>query len=398
MADINVEGVHTITAAYSITTPMFCSGYDQKKAEVRLSSFKGALRFWWRTLMWSVVNDSNALRNKEAEIFGSSDQGVGQSKARLLWINPPSFDEPNEKIFENSGYQGIHYLGYGVMETYSNAKKGTRAGQLKDRGIIEKGEFTVAIRLASQLNAEQKEKITHALILLGTFGGLGSRSRKGFGSLSLTELALDDKPVKLPVDVYSRMKMVLGTLKSELPPWPAFSNRDCIIQIKGQSSALALLNNIGLALRKYRSYKEDKNFIHDHDSIRDYLSKGKEPKTPPERIAFGLPHNYFFSSLNKAKADVVAISNGQQINRRSSSLFIHVDITTSGAASAQLLFLPSCFLPEGSEVVIKDGARRRRDVRVPWSQDNIWQPITAFLDHLCSGAEGNLQAEEVKHG
>lgn len=44
----------TIEADYRAVTPVFCSGADPNKdAELRLSSFKGILRFWWRALAWS---------------------------------------------------------------------------------------------------------------------------------------------------------------------------------------------------------------------------------------------------------------------------------------------------------------------------------------------------------
>jgi CRISPR-associated protein Cmr1 len=43
--------METIEAVYRIVTPMFVGGADQKPYDgVRAPSFKGALRFWWRTL------------------------------------------------------------------------------------------------------------------------------------------------------------------------------------------------------------------------------------------------------------------------------------------------------------------------------------------------------------
>ena len=45
--------MHTIEATYRINTPMFIAGAEQdKEAELRLPSFKGALRFWWRALAY----------------------------------------------------------------------------------------------------------------------------------------------------------------------------------------------------------------------------------------------------------------------------------------------------------------------------------------------------------
>ena len=63
-----------ISATYRVTTPLFCAGTDPNRAELRLPSFKGALRFWWRALAplrWG--DDLEVIRRQENEIFGSAD-------------------------------------------------------------------------------------------------------------------------------------------------------------------------------------------------------------------------------------------------------------------------------------------------------------------------------------
>ena len=39
-----------IEATYRVVTPMFCGGAGAGSAELRMPSFKGVLRFWWRAL------------------------------------------------------------------------------------------------------------------------------------------------------------------------------------------------------------------------------------------------------------------------------------------------------------------------------------------------------------
>jgi CRISPR-associated protein Cmr1 len=45
--------VITIQATFQVTTPLFCGGADGSSAELRPSSVKGVLRFWWRACAWS---------------------------------------------------------------------------------------------------------------------------------------------------------------------------------------------------------------------------------------------------------------------------------------------------------------------------------------------------------
>lgn len=73
--------METIEAKFRIVTPMFISGADQTKAELRVPSIKGALRFWWRALNYE--KDSKILLDRESKIFGSSDQKIGQSKIKI---------------------------------------------------------------------------------------------------------------------------------------------------------------------------------------------------------------------------------------------------------------------------------------------------------------------------
>ena len=189
----------TIEATYRIVTPMFCSGADQKSAELRVPSFKGALRFWWRSLMWGRVSRVEDLQQKEAALFGASEQKTGQSLVRLRLSNE-SLEAPISpgEILERGRLLGLHYLGYGVMEAFDG--KNTKAGRLI-RAMIPGGQFTVSCRFSRFAETDQIDEVRRALILLGTVGGLGSKSRKGFGSLTLTSLTINGDEQQLPHSV-----------------------------------------------------------------------------------------------------------------------------------------------------------------------------------------------------
>jgi CRISPR-associated protein Cmr1 len=63
----------TITFSCETITPMFLSGADGQKPELRPPSIKGALRFWWR-----AMNGGNweTLKNQEDRIFGSTKEAL----------------------------------------------------------------------------------------------------------------------------------------------------------------------------------------------------------------------------------------------------------------------------------------------------------------------------------
>ncbi len=396
----------TIEATYRIVTPMFCSGGDPTKAELRLASFKGALRFWWRSLMWGKVDGVADLHKREAALFGSSEQKVGQSKVRMRITSENLLSQVNTgEVWEKGRLKGTHYLGYGVMEAFSSSKTGKKAGQLT-RPMIPGGIFTVQLRLSPLLNEEQKQQVQNALIMLGTVGGLGSKSRKGFGSLTLTELTVDGETRELATSPAKRIKELTSSLKDGQPQWTAWSKQSRVLLVKSEkASVVELLDQLGREQVYYRSWgnrgkvidrEREENFKEDHDLSKkdhDLIKEMKVSIKHPRRIAFGLPHNY-------GKGDSKAVAPASRdLERRASPLFLHIhQIDEQDSPVGVAVFLPSQFLPENEKI-------RAFGNSVPLdSSEEFWNPINGYLDRLTgkSGAtkkvQNSLRTEEVSLG
>ncbi len=366
-----------IEATYRVTTPMFCGGADQSKAEIRLPSFKGALRFWWRSIMWNKVNDEKVLCEREAKLFGSSDQGIGQSKVKVQLISE-NFPEPvaKDKVFEGGRLKGAQYFGYGVMN-----HRGTLS-----RSMIPGGQFTVRLKLGPKVEKGQQDEVRNALILLGTVGGLGSKSRKGFGSLALTELTVDDKSYDLDPDPGVRIQKLFGRsfekLRKEQPKWTAWSDKSRLLTVEcnghaGRTNALNLLDELGREQVHFRSWgrygkvlgkDREPNFKEDHDLSKNIPGLSiKHPK----RIVFGLPHNY------GKWPELFVEPAGSDFNRRASPLFIHIhQIDEKSQPVGVIVFLPSRFLPKGEMI-------KSFNKTVPLDiTDDFWEPIHGYLDRL----------------
>lgn len=367
----------TLNATYRITTPMFCSGANQQVAEFRLSSFKGALRFWWRSLMAGMVRDHHELRTKEAHLFGASEQRVGQSKVRLALTSPPPTEQLKPpKVWEDGKLMGAHYLGYGVMEAFASSKKNRKAGQLTRPMLLAGQTADLEIQFSPVLDDDDLRSVIHALLLLGTVGGLGSKSRKGFGSLTLTHLEGDGAP-QLVEDLEDRLKSLIGECPKSLPEWTAWSTHARLITVQTESRrAVDLLNDIGREQVLFRSWgrggkvlekNSEQNFKDDHD-----LNKGLSPGIDfPRRVAFGLPHNYGKGPRNEVEPAVH--------RRRASPLFIHIHQPDEDSRPIGILaFLPSRFLPTGESVKVfgAEAALKQDEV--------FWSSIHALLDRLKS--------------
>ncbi len=405
-----------IKAEYRIVTPMFIGDAEQKATGISPASIKGALRFWWRALNWGRVlqelsNEEKALRElykQEGELFGSSaESGPGQSKF-LLRIIPDTSMSVGVKLPRENKF-GIQYLlGQGLYHH--------KRGYLRES--IEKGAFIVEciFRPTSKM-ATFKEQIVEALLALGTLGGMGSRARKGFGSVVITSLYENDKKLTVPETSAELIRLVQGWQRHVgEPPFSAFSSQTRIdISLNGSKEPIDLLNEVGMEQQMYRSYgrkgpednfhkvngkKAEQIFSADHHLMLD-IGECRHPDNIPQRSVFGLPHNYFFPKKainiefgvkNEEKDSKRNGSNGEQkkkSGRRASPLFIHVHRFPNGNTVIIQSFFPARYLPDNCnlEFEVKQGIGRSKKTifvdSVQFSSEMInWRVIHDYLDRF----------------
>lgn len=147
-----------------VITPMFLGGADGRTAELRPPSIKGAMRFWWRAV--KGYSDINKLRKEEAEIFGSSDENYGKSKFSI------------KVIFENINRDKFRPLPHSKTKTF-----------VFD-AIKPKQKFSIVIITRKDDQIQLYENILNLTLLLG---GLGKRSRRGFGSIVCSNWKFNNK-------------------------------------------------------------------------------------------------------------------------------------------------------------------------------------------------------------
>ena len=300
-----------LEARFKVVTPCFLGGQSHD-AELRLPSIKGALRFWWRSLAYARVAQAgpgdriiDRLAKEESHLFGSSEAGQSRLIMRLDAKAPLRILEKDTILTDERGARvgmGARYLGYGVMEAFPSRKKGTEAGQLTRSCLAAPFEFSLRISAAE---TESLQSIEPAVRLLGMIGGLGSKSRKGYGSLNLIALEGDGVERWHPpstVDDYG--KDLCELLKDaegyhHEPGISAFSANARVDLFASHRTPLEVLNAYGEAMVRYRSWGKNGlilggersrcNFREDHEWMYD---RPPSPDFHPRRAVFGLPHNY----------------------------------------------------------------------------------------------------------
>lgn len=387
-----------LVATYRLTTPMFCAGANQDAAELRPASFKGVLRFWYRALaLGQCGGDWKKVREAESRLFGSTSTGQAQV---LLSMAVLSAVKEIPKLTKIEG--GFAYLaGQGLTKYIKDA------GMVTQRSAIAPGARFVVTCLFRKHDDKDVEAVRNSLIAVGLLGGLGARARRGFGSLTLEKLErTKGRPSEKPTPEASwTVDDIPQTLRAFLPTNPLLSksieytaistdSRFMLLPGNAGETAEQLLERVGRAFLRYRSYGREINgkrlvagqpslkiFEPDHNAmLRVATRRGGivQNVQAPARTVFGLPHNYFFSSLRKPEAIVDVQGNGEQ--RRASPLFFHVHQSAEGFPTVIIAFLPAEFLPS-MQLSVTHEKRVVANPRIA-PPPGLWQPIHRFFDAL----------------
>lgn len=398
-----------ITAEYKITTPMFLGGAFPTEGidaqQFRNASLKGALRFWWRALNWGRVLKANhgdeaaalkALHQREGELFGRASDGNDsvQSRVQLSSTLQGCRQQPAGPGLASLGY----LLGIGLYR------------QKVLRPYLSDGTLQVTARFKPGSATADLESVKEALIALGLFGGLGSRARKGLGSLAIQHIAAKaDAPYQF--SSLQQVEHFIAGLDFSAPahaPLTAFTCASRIDLSMQGTNPEKLLADIGKEQQLYRSFGRNgqvqsvgqdgrikgeparQNFAEDHDIAHAAASctgQAIDIKGLPQRAVFGLPHNYHFSSLTNGDLNIAPAGEG----RRSSPLLIHIHQLPNGESLAIQTLMPASFLPEKTEIEVKNPKRRhlREKYLVDYSVN--YQVIHDYLD-------GFKQRKVLRHG
>lgn len=291
-------------------TPLFLGGAEpDQRAELRAPSIKGAMRFWYRAI-------DPEYKKHEAAIFGSMDT---EQSGFLIKITSQSISKRNV----NEEYRDrpkTAYLGFGPINKGKTTRPYLKSG----------GEFVIEIIFKPKIKNDARLKVEKSLWALLVFGGLGSRSRKGFGSLTVKNIQGAILPLPWQFkDVDELEKAISDFWKDMQKPtglqeYTRWSKDVICVVVNEKENGAVVLEWRGNELHNYRSYYGDNpcNFEPDHDDMLNYLKNGTSPPSPPLRTAFGLPHNYFFTNSFKGLIKKSRLKNNIVTEDRKSKDFV----------------------------------------------------------------------------
>lgn len=360
-----------IEAEYGISSPLYCRGAFQGSSEIRATSFKGVLRFWWRALAWSWFGgDLQRIQVEEAALFGSAGgQGASRgSKQSAVWIRMRAEGEapwPGDEKGRAGRQEGVAYLGYGLI-----GKKAKAEGIFGGRLVV-----TISI-LGFSRGSREFEGILDALELIGLVGGLGAKTRRGFGSLALQAIrsagtgeVLRSGP-KDAKELEGRLKWFFSRCDgpSHLPEYTALSPRAkfVVLRIADRKDPIELLDALGKELRRYARDAERSYAVGEPDGRRVGMDELKSAMSleAPVGAVLGLPRKANLRGQAWRDRTLEVTVSPREHDRRGSPVFIHIHAFRSDAPAAVVAFLPGKFLPGMNKSEFKLIGRTKEGKRI----------------------------------
>ena len=366
--------MYTWSCTLEVTTPMALAGADQQRAELRPNTFKNMLRWWWR------AGHGRLNRPKEARLFGDveTEEASGRASSFRLRLYPPGNLDARTRLFIQDNYsnlEGLQYLGHYLDAPSSDP-----------RSVIKPGtEFGMKIIFSDWFDKNHRRELWASLWLLVWFGGLGARTRRGFGGLRVVDA---DSTGKLDLVPGAESSSELHTFLQEnlrvarewlnapsaeedvsppectaiAPGWT-----EIFVHEEPEHSAATALNKSGEDLKEFRDGRSEA-----YEQTKEFLQRGHPPNTV-DRASFGLPIEFYHADVRGGETATVT---GEKHNRRASPLFVGACPLNDGSFARVYVIMKARLLEEGEGLTVKSN---RKQVQTPPPDYSV---LNDFRDHL----------------
>ncbi|MGC1378516.1 MAG: type III-B CRISPR module RAMP protein Cmr1 [Anaerolineales bacterium] len=194
----NYDGYITETRKYKLITPLFGGGVKAQEADlitvIRGTSVRGQLRFWWRATRGGQFDSAlEKMKIREDEIWGStqSESQVvisvditkpGNEEVAFWVISSTKQDKNGRTVTKPETVASPKIASYAAFPLMPDKNECKQVGWVSKKVLLDV-EFSVVLTYPSKY----QEDVNAALWAWETFGGIGARTRRGFGALSRTD-------------------------------------------------------------------------------------------------------------------------------------------------------------------------------------------------------------------
>lgn len=345
---------------FEVITPMMGGGSRTREADevsvVRATSVLGNLRFWWRACKAADFADLDALAKREGEIWGKMSK-PSAVRLRVECTNAG-------RAVDGFDFKSTVTPAYAAFPLQENRRERIPTGKVRE-GIV----FRLALSYPSALHAD----VEAAIWAWVHFGGIGARTRRGFGCLYLSKTSMSDWKAENRDALHSKLSQDWPRYVSQNPPGESIK---AVPKLPTKPSGLSLGRTSGDArmiwhrtIQEYGRFRQNRNA--GNEPNRPGRSRWPEPDTIRRitgqhaaqhrpicsvegfpRAYYGLPIVFHF----KDAADPADVTlQGRKYDRRASPLLLKpVALASRKCVPLGILLVPYT-LPPGGLILQRSG-------------------------------------------
>ncbi|NCC97759.1 MAG: type III-B CRISPR module RAMP protein Cmr1, partial [Synergistales bacterium] len=169
------------TYSISVVTPLFGGGFKAGEVDsehpVRGTAIRGHLRFWWRATCGREFSSSQELYHRESQIWGDTEKA---SPVRIWVSKHTSIQTGAVDRFKNFGPEQ-----YALFSAKQNGQEVATEGFSFDLNVSAPDYIDgyQDIKKTTPMKVSVRDEVLCALRAWLSFGGVGSRTRRGLGAL-----------------------------------------------------------------------------------------------------------------------------------------------------------------------------------------------------------------------
>ena len=316
----------SITRHYRLITPLFGGGVTTSENDLSLlirgTSVRGQLRFWWRACFGgSAIEAGNPqpdllkmMYQREAALWGSAANKTSGNPSRV---------RIHVDVINSGSVFKVTNRGMDVRVSAMNSPFGYAAFPLQDKpnATVREGvEFTLTLHFPQHLDAENTRdlvrEIEATLWAWETFGGIGARTRRGFGVIQRAD-GQSAYPFRTNAELQNQLRTIVGANNHWPEKVPHLHPAMQLRLIKPDQNSLQTWAKL---LKRYKDFRQQRNpgsqpnrpgrsRWPEPDALRRLLGRRSRLHTQDvttinafPRAAFGLPIIFHFKDQDDPNA------------------------------------------------------------------------------------------------
>jgi CRISPR-associated protein Cmr1 len=241
-----------------LITPMFGGGVVTREVDpdfpVRPTSIRGQLEFWWRATAGAKCTDKLELRNQQTFLWGGASGQQGQPSqvqirvevvkvgAATACVEPGKEQDTFRSMPKwNPPFAGTS-LSYALFPFQGQLKAGGREIEVPPAKFVAQLKFR--LHVVFPMSPSVAEPVETALWAWTNFGGLGSRTRRGCGSIKCKSFMAKNRE-----EFIDKVKMYSS--ENAVRDWPTFA--ECVLVGKEFDKAINAWDEV---IKLYRDYRQ----------------------------------------------------------------------------------------------------------------------------------------------